>query len=291
MYSQDIIDDLIAYKVRALTTHVMKVMPKFLLNTPGMKRKAKSIETLLDRVQSIHTPAQRAGCPRDLADGLLSLHASDLQFLPESNLRFALSAPLIASVYLGDALSFALYSMVTQPALYERIRAEADALFADGDPDSEDFTTEAMDVTHRFVMESMRVHPIVPMSLRTVMNGCVVEGYELPEGSELYIAQTAAHYMDRVFPDPHSFDIDRYLPPREEHRSAGYAPYGLGTHTCLGSRWMELQLGINLLMLAHYFMIEVSPANQKLRINPFPSLSLSKKLKFVISERRRELPA
>ena len=87
VYSQDIIDDLIAYKVRALTTHVMKVMPKFLLSTPGMKRKAKSIETLLDRVQSIHTPARRAGCPRDLADDLLSLHASDPQFLPESNLR------------------------------------------------------------------------------------------------------------------------------------------------------------------------------------------------------------
>ena len=142
--SQDIIDDLISYKERALMTHVMKIMPKFLLKTPGMKRKAKSIETALDRVQSIHTPAQRAGCPRDLADDLLSLHASDPQFLPESNLRFALSAPLIASVYLGDALGFALYSVVTQPALYERIRAEADALFADGDPDSEDFTAEAM---------------------------------------------------------------------------------------------------------------------------------------------------
>ena len=108
--SQDIIDDLISYKERALMTHVMKIMPKFLLKTPGMKRKAKSIETVLDRVQSIHTPAQRAGCPRDLADDLLSLHASDPQFLPESNLRFALSAPLIASVYLGDALGFALYS-------------------------------------------------------------------------------------------------------------------------------------------------------------------------------------
>ncbi len=43
-------------------------------------------------------------------------------------------------------------------------------------------------------------------------------------------------------------------------------------------------------MLAHYFTIKVSPENHKLRINPFPSLSLSKKLKFVISERRRELP-
>ena len=31
--SQDIIDDLIEYKVRALSTHVLKVMPKFMLST------------------------------------------------------------------------------------------------------------------------------------------------------------------------------------------------------------------------------------------------------------------
>ena len=117
--SQDIIDDLIEYKVRALSTHVLGVMPKFMLNTPGMRRRKKSIFELLDRVQSVHTPAQRAGCPRDLADDLLSLHASDPQFLPESNLRFALSAPLIASVYLGDALSFAVYAMASQPEFYD----------------------------------------------------------------------------------------------------------------------------------------------------------------------------
>ena len=39
----------------------------------------------------------------------------------------------------------------------------------------------------------------------------------------------------------------------------GNAPYGLGTHTCLGSRWMTLQLAVNVLMIAHYFTIEVSP--------------------------------
>ena len=135
--TQDIIDDLIKYKERALSTHIMKALPKFMLNTPGMKRRAKAVDTLLERIQSVHTPAQRAGCPRNLADDWLSLHASDPQFVPESNLRFALSAALIASVYLGDALSFAVYAMASQPALYDSIRREADVLFDNGDPDGE----------------------------------------------------------------------------------------------------------------------------------------------------------
>ncbi len=153
-----------------------------------------------------------------------------------------------------------------------------------------DFTPSAIDVTRRFLRECLRMYPIVPMSMRDVMNACVVEGYEIPVGTRLYIAQMATHYMGDVFPDPFSFDIDRYLPPRSEHRGPGYAPYGLGTHTCLGSRWMDLRLTVNVLMVAHYFTLEVSPANYELRFSPLPSMKPSKALKFHIAEQKRELP-
>ena len=288
--SQDIIDDLMKYKERALTTHIIRALPKFMLGTPGMRKRSKVVDVLLERVQNAHTPAQRAGCPRDLADDILSLHASDPQLVPESNLRFALAAALIASVYLGDAFSFAVYAMASQPDMYESIQSEADALFADGDPHREAFTPEAIDVTHRFLMECLRMYPIVPMSVRDVMNSFQVDDYEIPVGTRVFIAQTASHYMEEVFPDPFTFDIDRYLPPRNEHLSPGYAPYGLGTHTCLGSRWMELQLAVNVLMLAHYFTIKVSPADYKLKFSPLPSMKPNKKLRFLITEQRRELP-
>ena len=289
--SQDIFDDLMKYKERALTVHMLRLLPEFTLKTPGMKRRARAIDTLLGRVQSVHTPAQRAGCPRNLADDLLSLNSSDPQLVPESNLRFALSAALIASVYLGDAFSLVVYAMASRPDYYARIRAEADALFGNGDPAGDAFTPAAVDITHRFVTECLRMYPIVPVSVRNVMNSCVVEGYELPVGARINIAQTAPHYMEDVFPDPFKFDIDRYLPPRCEHRSPGYAPYGVGTHRCLGFRWMELQLMINVLMIAHHFTLEVAPANFKFRFAPFPSLKPSKKLKFRVAEQVRKVVA
>ena len=288
--SEDLIDDLMTHMDRAMNVQILKILPKFMLNTPGMKRRVKAIDTLLERVQGAYTPAQRAGCPRDFADDLLNLHTSDPQLVPESNLRFALSAQLNVSMYTGDMFSFALYVMASQPELYSRVQSEADALFDDGDPEEEDFTPSAIDVTHRALRECLRMYSPFPMSIRTVMNSCMVEGYELPEGSRIYIAQTAAHYMDDVFPDPFSFDIERYLPPRNEHLSSGYAPYGLGTHSCMGSRWMELQLTINLLMVAHYFTLQVAPANYKLRFSPLPFMKPSKELEFHIAERRRDLP-
>ena len=288
--SQDVVDDLHKFKERALQTHIGRTMPKFMLKTPAMKRRARLIDEVVVRVQRVHTPAQRAGCPRDLADDLLSMHANDCQLLPESNLRFVLSAPLIASMYVGDQLSFIVHAMLSQPEFHEKIRAEADALFADGVPDHETVTGPATDVTRRFIMECMRMYPIVPMSIRNVMNATVVEGYELPEGARVFIAQTATHYMSDLFPDPFKFDIDRYKPPRKEHLGIGYAPYGLGTHVCLGSRWTEMQLALNLLLIVRHFTLEIAPEGYKLKISPVPSMSPSKRLKFKIVGQRHELP-
>ncbi len=53
---------------------------------------------------------------------------------------------------------------------------------------------------------------------------------------------------------------------------------------------MELQLAVNVLMVAHYFTLKVSPEDYKLRFSPLPSMKPNKKLKLHIAEQRRELP-
>ena len=287
--TQDEFQDLLEFKERSLVTHIQNALPKFMLNTPGMKRRKKQIGNLVERIQAVHTPAQRAGCPRDIVDDLLSLHANDPQFLPETDLIFSLVSPLIVSLYLGNALSFALHNLLSRPDLYEQIQAEADKVFADGDPDADALSKSAIDLTYRFFMESQRLYPIIPMQIRTVMNTCVVEGYELPVGSQIFLVQSATHYMEDVFPDPFSFDIDRYLPERREDKGPSYAPFGLGTHMCLGHRWVELHLAVDLLMLMHFFRFEMADPSYSLRINPFPTMAPTQKLKIVVTEKRNDL--
>ncbi len=281
--------DALEYKIRVLNVGIVKMMPHFMLKTPSMRRRAKAMQQIVDRMQRTHTAAQRVGQHEDVVDAYLALHASDPQFLPESDLSLPLGAILMTAMYMGDQIGFALYWLLQNPELYERVTAEADALWAEGDPGEDDFSRDRIDVTHRVLMETLRMSPIVPMSLRTVMNTCVVEGYELPVGAQLLIAQTAAHYSEESFPDPWTFDIDRYLPPRNEHISRGYAPYGLGTHSCLGSRWADMQLAINLLMLTHHFRIELARPYKRLPMDPLPSQSPSNKLKFRLAEQRHEI--
>ena len=285
------IGDALEYKVRVLNVGIIKMMPRFMLKTPSMRRRARAVHQILDRMQRTHTAAQRVGKHEDVVDAYLALHSSDPQFLPESDLSLPLGAILMTAMYMGDQLGFALYWLVQNPELYERVTAEADALWAEGDPSADDFSRDRIDVTHRVLMETLRMSPIVPMSMRTVMNTCVVEGYELPVGSQLVIAQTATHYSEEAFPDPWKFDIDRYLPPRNEHKGRGYAPFGLGTHSCLGSRWADLHIAINLLMLTHYFKIELARPYDRLPMDPLPSQSPSNKLKFRLAEQRHEIRA
>ena len=283
------IDEALKYKVRLLNVGAIKTMPRFMLKTPAMRRRAKSMHEIVDRMQSTHTAGQRAGMHEDVVDAYLALHSSDPQFLPESDLSLPLGAILMTAMYMGDQIGFALYWLLQNPDLYERVTAEADALWAKGDPSGDDFSRDRIDVTRRVLMETLRMSPIVPMSMRTVMNTVVVEGYELPVGSMIVIAQTATHYLDEVFPDPWKFDIDRYLPPRNEHMGRGYAPYGLGTHTCLGSRWADMQMAINLLMLTHYFKIELARPYKHLPMDPLPSQSPSNRLKIRLAEQRHEI--
>ncbi len=288
--TQDIFEELVKWKERASNCHVGHILPKFLVKTPAMRRRFKLLNTFLRRIEQNHTPHQRSDQHRELADNLFSLHSSDPQILPEQNLPFMLAAaPVLQSIYLGDLLGFALYEIARHPEIAAQMRSEADALFDGSDPVKDDFSPASFDVTHRFMMECLRMYPVVGLMVRNVSNSCVVEDYSLPMGERVYIAQSGAHYMDDCFPNPYKFDIDRYLPPREEHRGPGYAPYGLGTHLCVGFAWMQMQLTVTLLMIVHYFEFAQPPKDHKLNINPFPTLSVSKKLKLRISNQLREI--
>ena len=283
------IDELLAYEHRALVTHVQGALPKFMMSTPKMRRSRKYVRELFEAIHASNTPAQRRGKPPNVADAILELHRNDPQFLPETDMMFPFVAAMVASIYLGSALAFAVYAMVADPDLHARVRSEADSLFGGHrEPQAEDFDNlDNIDVTHRLFLESERMYPVIPWQLRTVMNQCVVDGFELLPKTWLLICHTATHYSQDLFPDPLKFDIDRYLPERREHmKPNAYVPYGLGTHTCLGHRWLELQMVVNLLLIAHHMELQMLPANYKMRINPFPTSAPRKKLKFRVAKVR-----
>ena len=99
------IADALEYKVRVLNVGIVKIMPRFMLKTPAMRRLAKATQKIVDRMQRTHTAAQRVGMYEDVVDAYLALHASDPQFLPESDLSLPLGAILMTAMYMGDQVA------------------------------------------------------------------------------------------------------------------------------------------------------------------------------------------
>ena len=278
-------EELLDYEHRALITRVAGVFPGFMMKTPKMRRYRKHVSKFREMIVESHTPGQRKGKPVDIPDKFLEIHKNDPQLLSESDLTFSFVSTMVASIYMGAGIAFVLYCMLRNPKVYDGVCQEAEKFFGNGRvPEDKDFCPRNADITSRLFMETSRMYPVIPWQIRGVVNRCTYDGYEIPTESRVLIGCTAPHYDADLYKNPDQFDIDRYLPDRAEHKQPGaYAPYGLGTHTCLGQRQTELQVIVNIMLLAYHFKMELVPEGRELKINPFPSCAPRKNIKFRIT--------
>ena len=277
------VDDLTYYLDQLLTTRLLHRRPELMVHTPRFRRARDRVERLYETVLDAHKPELRAGKEPDLIDDVLELHRTDPQFLPESDLLPACIGPFIAGLHTAASIAtFMLYSVLKHPETLTRMRPEVDELFANRGPTPEKL--RAMDVTHRVVLETLRMYRVAPVALRQAVNTFEFAGHTIPAGTSLMFATTVPHLLPEYFPEPERFDIDRYTPDRAEHRAPGvYAPFGLGTHRCLGNGFAEVQLAVTIATMFHRADIALDPPDYKLKINytPVPSADSGFKIKVV----------
>ena len=240
-----------------------------------LRRARARLDELTARIISLHSSQRRDDRPPDIIDHVLALHRADPQFLPETDLGMAVLEPIFAPMdTLAHAIAFMLYELLARPDLLERARAEADALFAQGTPTAQD--VQGLDVIRRAYMETLRLHPPVPRTVRTVSNAFKFDGCTVPAGRQVILEFTLAHHMEAYFPDPERFDIDRFAAPRNEYQQPGaYMPYGVGTHRCIGSHLAEFLAVTAMATILHDVELALHPpgyvlTNRKIKGLPTP---------------------
>ena len=204
-----------------------------------LRRARARLDELTAWIVALHEPQNRGDRPLDVIDHVLAMHRADPQFLPETDVGILVLEPIYAPMdTLAHSLSFMLYELLKDRDLLQRARAEADALFSQGTPTAQG--VRRLDVIRRAFLETLRRYPIVPRTVRTVSNSFEFAGCRVPAGRQVILDFTLPHHLPEYFPDPERFDIDRFAPPRNEHRQPGvYQPYGIGTHRCLGEHLAE----------------------------------------------------
>ena len=125
---------------------------------------------------------------------------------------------------------------------------------------------------------------------RTAVRTFEFAGYRVEQGQRIFLASTVAHFLPELFADPLKFDITRYDEPRKEHKQRGaYAPFGIGTHLCLGAGAAEMQIMLVIATLLHTLRVEDASRKASLAIKADPSPTLGKGFRVQIAERRHHI--
>jgi cytochrome P450 len=274
----------------SLNARVTKQTPAFMLKFPHYQRARRAFLNMGRSIIAEHRAHTRN--QPDLVDDILTAsQREDFQdiFGDEQQILFSALGPFVAGLdTVSNECTFMLYALLGNPDVLSRCVAEADTLFAEGIPTFKDL--QSLHVLHHAMMETLRRYSIAPAITRTAARNFEFAGFRVEKGQSLLIATTAAHFLPELFADPYTFDITRYDPPRKEHKQRGaYAPFGLGTHLCLGAGAAEAQIAFVLATLLHLARLEPTTPLAKLRVRQDPTPTLGNAFRVRVAERRHTI--
>jgi cytochrome P450 len=267
---------------------VTRQRPKFLLKDPRYKHAKKRVAELGQRMIEEYHASKGSRDPqrRNLVDDIMEAHERDPDLIPGSDLILSLTGPFVAGLdTVANTIGAFVYAVLKHPEVHARVLAETDELFGHGPIDEPDIRN--LPVINGAIMEVMRMYPIAVAQMRTATRDFAFLGHRIREGELLYVATAVPHYMQEYYPNPDTFDIDRYQKPRAEHLKPGvYSPYGRGTHTCLGKTLAEVQMALSMARLFYKLDLELESPDYELQTKVLPTPGPSMKFKVRVRGQR-----
>ncbi len=266
------VDDIKLVTLGILNSLVTKQRPAILLKRPRYRRaKARVTELGAQIIRDHRSRPPATGDRRTLVDDIMDAHERDPELMASEDLLLALTGPYVAGLdTVANTLASLVHAVLKHPDVLERVRAEADAVFARGPLTDESIAD--MPAINGAVMETMRMYPIAVAQPRVAVRDFGYAGFTIREGERVHCAITVPHFLPEIFPDPHVFDIDRYSDGRREHATPGaYAPFGKGPHTCLGKGIADVQMTLTAARLFHRLDLALDPPDYVVRRKAAPT--------------------
>ena len=92
----------------------------------------------------------------------------------------------------------------------------------------------------------MRLHPIIPMVVRTLKQPSRVGGLDLPAGATVGPSILMSHQQEQNFADPDDFRPERFLPELSGAEAPSlhvWIPFGGGVRRCIGAGFSLMEGG------------------------------------------------
>ncbi|WP_310410660.1 cytochrome P450 [Chamaesiphon sp. OTE_8_metabat_110] len=162
-------------------------------------------------------------------------------------------------------------ALAQHPEILATARAEQERIGRDTPISIE--SLKQMTYLDRVLREVERMYPPVGGGFRGVVTEFEFNGYRVPKGWQVLYRIPEAHFDPEVYPEPNSFDPERFNPDRYEYKPSDYtfATYGGGSRICIGMAFAQMELKIIAAMLLRRNCWELVP-NQNLTLDPIPTL-------------------
>ncbi len=108
------------------------------------------------------------------------------------------------------------------------------------------------------LQESQRYFSSVWIIARTAIEDDVIGGHHIRRGTTVVIPIHHIHHDPRWWPDPETFNPNRFLRASDRPRSA-YLPFGGGRRICIGQSFALMEMVLIAAIMSQSFSFELAP--------------------------------
>uniref|UniRef100_A0ACD5XWK5 Uncharacterized protein n=1 Tax=Avena sativa TaxID=4498 RepID=A0ACD5XWK5_AVESA len=171
----------------------------------------------------------------------------------------------------ASVLTWIVKYLHDQPKLLEAVRAEHQAAIRESnDGGRRPLTwaqTRSMTLTHRVILESLRMASIISFTFREAVADVEYKGFLIPKGWKVMPLFRNIHHSPDYFQDPHKFDPSRFeVAPRPNT----FTPFGSGVHACPGNELAKLEMLVLIHHLVTGYRWETVGLSDEVEYSPFP---------------------
>ncbi|KAJ6806264.1 abscisic acid 8'-hydroxylase 3 [Iris pallida] len=156
------------------------------------------------------------------------------------------------------------------PKLLEAVKEEQMAIFEANGCGSQPLTwaqTRSMVLTHKVILESLRMASIISFTFREAVTDVEYKGYLIPKGWKVMPLFRNIHHNPEFFPDPQKFDPSRFMGSPKPNT---FLPFGNGAHACPGNELAKLEILVVIHHLVTKYRLEIFGSHNEVQHSPFP---------------------
>ena len=234
----------------------------------GELRKHEAMRTGADAVLMEYIKKRRNEAPgHDLLQTLMDARYTDGEGMSDELILSESMQLLVAGHETSsNALSWLLYLLSSRPDCLQRVRQEFEDILGDAPLGHADVPRFIF--SRQVIQEALRLYPPFWMVDREAIAEDRVGNVVIPAGSMVIVHVYGAHHAPKYWPDPETFETDRFLQANEKLRAPfTYLPFGGGPRGCIGNHYAMLQILMIMSDLLRRYDFQVVPG-QKIEARP-----------------------